>query len=173
MISLHNECRELLFLLGENNTSDPEIECVELDDIATAFCFHFREEENIELKTGAINNFIFDPYAAITKAGAFKSVAEKFILHAIHANTHVYTGDTFISNFPGRIFEVKTILSYDPKKIMALFPDKKATIIIRNFPVESTKVLKQLPLKSDIKNYIFLVTDCDGNAVAVAAERKL
>ena len=66
---------------------------------------------------------------------------------------------------------MKALLHYDPKKIMHLFSDKKATLILRNFPVESTKVLKQLPFKSDPKNYIFLVTDNNGNAVAVVCEK--
>ena len=171
VVSLHNECRELLFLLGENNSTDPEIECIELDDLNSIFRFRFGEEEQLEIKTGEISKYLYDPFAAVTKAGAFKSIAKKLDLHALHANTHVYSSEQLVEHFPGRVFEVKSVVAYDPKKLLALFPDKKATLVLRNFPVESATVLKQLPLKSDIKNYLFLVTDCNGNAVAIVCEK--
>ena len=170
VVSLHNECRELLFLLGKNNSMDPEIECVELDDMNSIFRFRFSEEEELEIKTGEISKYLYDPFAAVTKAGAFKSIAKKLELHALHANTHVYSSDQLVNHFPGRVYEVKSVVAYDPKKLLALFPDKKATLVLRNFPVDSAMVLKKLPLNSNIKNYLFLITDFNGNAVAVVCE---
>jgi hypothetical protein len=52
--------------------------------------------------------YLYEPNAAILKAGGFNSVARCFEVGKIAPNTHLYTSDQLIADFPGRVFKVET-----------------------------------------------------------------
>jgi precorrin-6B methylase 2 len=173
IVSVKDECKELLFHIGQsNNSQNPKIECFEFQKTEPIkFSFLLDDEKNSELKIGAISNYIYDPYAAIIKAGAFKTLSNKFDVCALHANTHVYSSHNLIEDFPGKIYKIETILNYDLKQIKSSIMNDEATLIFRNFPVKSEDVIKKLKLKSSNNTYLFFVTMHDKSTAVILCSK--
>ncbi len=171
IVSMRNECRELLFYIGQQTVSDPLIQCIEFHHSREwKYDFRFSEEENAAIQTGPIASYILDPYASITKAGCFKMLTKDFDTTLLHANTHVYTAADKPKGFPARCFKVLEVFPYDIGLIRESIPDKKAHLIFRNFPVKPEEVEKKLKLRSGGNCYLFFVTDHSEKMRVIKAE---
>jgi hypothetical protein len=145
VVSVANDCKELLFLMEKDFVSEPLIETYNLDakgSIKHSFSFHFSEEEKIVSKFSPPQKYLYEPNASILKAGAFKSIGEKFGLNKIQINTHLYTSNDLKNEFPGRVFEIEK-LSFDYKSLV----ENKANIITRNYPLTTDELKRKLKLK--------------------------
>jgi hypothetical protein len=172
VLSVRNECRELLFLLEKDYTGEAEIHCAELaEGSEVSFTFNYREEHDADYIFSPIGNYIYDPNAALTKAGAFRLLCRRYGCGKLHANTHVYTSEKSVQGFPGRAFKVRTVLPYDTGLIREQIGNGKASLVFRNFPVAAEEAEKKLKLKSDSTTYIFLVKDHHEHLRAVICER--
>ena len=133
VVAIKNEVKELLLLSGGSG----QITAIDLDKKDQAFVFTREEESNSPL---AINHspfaFIYEPNAAILKAGAYKLVAERFGLHKLDVNTHLYCSEQLIENFPGRIWRITE------KQDL-----KQANVLCRNYPLTPEQLKKKLHLK--------------------------
>ena len=108
MVSVGNECKELLFLLERNYTDETTICAVNLPQKnQTPFAFTFSQEKSlvIDYTTEPIN-YLYEPHAALLKAGAFKLITAQYEVKKLHINSHLYTSQEFISDFPGRTFKI-------------------------------------------------------------------
>jgi hypothetical protein len=91
---------------------------------------------------------------AILKAGAFKSIAESYGVLKIHPNTHLYTSDRLLNSFPGRIFEIEKFVKADNKLIRENFPEGKANILVRNYPLTVAGLKKKTGLIEGGEKYL-------------------
>ncbi len=152
VVSVDNECKELLFLLQSGHLKAPVIETYNLDKLGHAkqyFSFTFEEEKNINSNFGDPHTYLYEPNASILKSGAFKLVGEKFGLLKLHRNTHFYTSSSLIKNFPGRVFKIEQI-EFNAKN----FPEKKANVITRNYPIKAEELKKKLKLTDGREKYV-------------------
>ncbi|HCW08009.1 MAG TPA: SAM-dependent methyltransferase [Cytophagales bacterium] len=152
VISVANECKELLFLLEMNFKEEPQIETYNLDaegDIKHPFEFTFSEEANSTSQFRAPQKYLYEPNASILKSGAFKLVGKKFGLGKIHVNTHLYTSDNLLTNFPGRVFEIEN-LDFDVKSMST----RKANVLTRNFPMSSDRLKKKLKISDGGEQFV-------------------
>ncbi len=152
VVSLANECKELLFLLRKDFVGKPLIETYNLDSkgkIKHLFHFTFSEEEMATSEFSEPRNYLYEPNASILKSGAFKSIGEKFGLNKIHVNTHLYTSNELKKDFPGRTFEIEQ-LSFDVTSL----PEKKANVITRNYPLTPDELKKKLKLKDGGEKFV-------------------
>ncbi len=173
IVSVKDECKELLFHIEQkNNSLNPIIECFEFQkNDPIRFSCLLDDEKKSELKIGPVSNYIYDPFASIIKAGAFKTLSNKFDVCALHANTHVYTTNNLIEDFPGKIYKIETILNYDLKKIKSSITNDEATLIFRNFPVKSEEVIKKLKFKSSSNTFLFFVTSHDKSTAVILCSK--
>ena len=150
------ECKELLLVLqpGADNTN---IFCV---DGQQQFIFTSEDETAaIPAYTSEIKKYIYEPCAAILKAGAFKLVAQRYQLEKLHPNSHLYTSDQLMENFPGRSFAVKQVSTFSKKDLRDLCKSvEKANLTIRNFPGSVAELRKRLKLKEGGDAYWFATT---------------
>lgn len=162
IVSVKNECKELLFLLNSKKKCTPNIVCVNIDSEKQTSIFEFakKDEQNSKIKLNSVlKKYIYEPNASILKAGAFKILTEKFDIEKLHPNTHLYTNDNCISNFPGRIFELVEQVSYNSKNIKRLNQIiEKANISTRNFPLSPENLKAKLKIKDGGDIYIFGTT---------------
>lgn len=156
VVAVNNECKELLFLLEKNSEGEIKICCSDLSkDISFRFSF---SDENTKCTYAYPQKYIYEPNASILKAGAFNSIANQYNLNKIHTNSHLYTSDQRISNFPGRQFELKTITGLNKKEISPLLKNNKANITRRNFPLSVSDIRKKIGVKDGGEDYIFATT---------------
>lgn len=178
VIATENECKEILFLLNtenEYNKDEIEISCVNI--LKNASIEHFNFEIAAENKTIApiaqnIKHYLYEPNAAIMKAGAFKCIAEHFAIEKIDKNTHLYSSDKKIEHFPGRIFEIEQVYGSSKADIKLLKNKiKKANIIARNYVLSADELRKKLALKDGGDDYLLAFKNAVADNMIVHCKR--
>jgi 16S rRNA G966 N2-methylase RsmD len=145
VLSISNECKEVLFLIEPGFEGEPPISCVNITkDNQTEFVFSLKEEVELDIDYTDASNYLLIPNASILKAGAFKSITTEYPVQKIAPNTHLYTSEDAVSGFPGRQFQV--VAHGSTKELLKLIPDRKANVITRNFPMSAQELSKKLGL---------------------------
>lgn len=159
VVAVKNEVKELLFLSQPSFSGEPTITAVNIiDDHREEFTFTFSEEKEASVTFSPPLSFLVEPNASILKAGAFRTIASRFGMAKLHPSTHLYTSDHSSENFPGRVFRIEALLKSDPKVIAQHFPNGKANIITRNYPLSADDVKKKLKLNDGGDQYLLAFT---------------
>ncbi len=175
VVSVGNECKELLFLAEKNYEEEPLIEAVDLwenGNVKSSFSLTISEEKNTNAPTGEPDRYIYEPNAAILKSGAFKLLSSKFGVTKLAVNTHLYTSSVLVPDFPGKIFLVEC-LGPDSKQLKELLPSGQVNVVSRNYPLTTEEIKKKWRLRdggqkfligfsSSTKKYLALCTRVTG-----------
>ena len=160
IIAVKNEVKELLvFISRKNSHTDTEIKCVNLESTYPDFVFIFNDEKNAVAEYSDPQNFLYLPNNAVLKSGAFNTVAKKFKLLKLHANTHFYTSDELVKEFPGRVLEVVVI---EPKQILK---GEKFNIISKNYPLSPDEIKKKYKISDGGKTYLIFTQSQNGKII--------
>lgn len=159
VVAVQNECKELLLLCERGHRGPFQIIAADLSN-STEFAFTTAEEARASVSIGEPKTYLYEPGAALLKAGAFRLMAERFQLTKLHLHTHLYTSDQLVADFPGRIFEV-TALRPDA------IPGKKANVVTRNFPEDAASLKKKLRLADGGESYVLAFTGPHSRHVVV------
>ena len=169
VVSVNNECKEVLFMCTSIPEHEPVIHAVNLvNETVYEFSFTQTEERKSPPTFSAPSTYLYEPNASILKAGAFKLVATRFNIHKVHVNTHLYTNDKLVHDFPGRIFKVEAIVKPDAKSIKSYLPEESANVITRNYPLTADALRKKLGLKDGGNKYVLGFTGMNQKYVLVA-----
>lgn len=151
IVAVNNEVKEVLFLTGTGVMHAVNIHTREMR--TDRFFFSPADEYQAQLTIAAdIQQYIYEPNAAIIKAGAYRLVGERYELQKLDTNTHLYTSDSFMSGFPGRVWEVIEAEVKDPKK--QLDTKAKYSILSRNYPLSPDDIRKKYKLKDGDDRYL-------------------
>lgn len=157
VVAVNNECKEVLYLLNKEANQDLEIIAVNLQNSDQQVLKFTKNAETIaEVAYEQPLQYLYEPNAAVLKAGAFKSVAQVYNVFKLHPHTHLYTSDRLISDFPGRIFKCEAVTTYNRKDVRTYLPAGKANITTRNFPNTVQEARKKLGLADGGEHYLFL-----------------
>lgn len=171
VVSLNNECKELLFLIKPEVVNEPLIKTINLTSIHD-FNFEFSlSSETIKPTYGMPETYLYEPNASIMKAGAFNTLATKFKVKKLHVNTHLYTSTAYIHDFPGRTFKIKAISVINKKKLKKLIARQKANITVRNFPESVASIRKKTGITEGGHIYLFATTLLDESPVAIICNK--
>jgi hypothetical protein len=163
VVSVRNECREVLFLLRKNYVHEPEIKAIDLSTNDAPFV-SMQQEAEAKTLYAEPQEFLYEPNASILKAGAFKQVAVRFGLSKLAIHTHVYTHSDLVPQFPGRVFKVLGDVS--AKEL--LLPDHKANVIVRNHPLTPDAIKKKYKLKDGGERYVLAFSGTQKKYLIVA-----
>jgi hypothetical protein len=147
---------------------EPNMVCANLPIEDQPFVFTRRDEATCEVTYSQPLSYLYEPNAALLKAGAFKQVAAQFGLYKLHVNSHLYTSDTLLEKFPGRRFGIQRITKVQRKEISDI---EKANLSIRNFPGSVADLRKKLKLKDGGDTYIFATTLHDNSKALIVCNR--
>ncbi len=172
VVAVGNECKEILALLERDFAGEPTISAINLPD-NEAFEFRLSDEKCAACAWAErVQRYLYEPNAALLKAGAFRSVAVRYNLHKLHINSHLYTSDSRLADFPGRQFEVVGAAPFDKKISKTLLADvEKANLTVRNFPLSVADLRKKLRLTEGGDIYLFATTLSDGQRVIVRCRK--
>ena len=170
VISLKNECKEVLFILNREVQEAPLIKAISLDDENPfSFSFYQKEETEAQVTFGEPGSFLYDPNVALLKAGAFKLIAQRYQVQKLHINTHLYTSEERIKDFPGRQFNV--VETYEYKDFKKLKKKWKANVISKNFPLKVKELRKRHQIKEDHQAYLLFCKTQEDKLVVIHALR--
>jgi 16S rRNA G966 N2-methylase RsmD len=154
IVAVKNEVREVLYLLKKGYQELPATTAVNiLSDKIRSFSFS-KEELQSEKSTFSMPlTFLYEPNGAIMKSGAFNLISTRYNIFKLHKNSHLYTSDRLVTDFPGRVFRIKEIMAYKPIKDLS-----QANISVRNFPATPDEIRKKLKLRDGGDDYLFCTT---------------
>jgi 16S rRNA G966 N2-methylase RsmD len=173
VLAVNGECKELLFVMDNYAQNTVKFHTVNfhanVDGMKESHFDFTEEEEQIALPefVSKLGQYLYEPNAAVLKAGAFKSVAVRYGLCKLHPHSHLYTSDILINDFPGRIFQVQDVYSYKEAKA-ALQTIRKANLTVRNFPLSADELKKSLKLSDGGEVYLFGTTLHNGQKVIIS-----
>ena len=173
VVSVRNECKELLFLLDSKPRNNLTYHCVNIvnEYDREEFTISNTEENTAVCKFGEVSTYLYEPNASIMKASLFNSLAKRFDLVKLHRNSHLYTSDLFIEDFPGRAFRVIKKMALSKKSVRSEIPTLKANLTVRNYPMTVAQIRKQIGLKEGGDDYIFATTLITGEITGVLCEK--
>lgn len=175
IVAVKNECKEVLLVIEKGYMESPIIRCFNYkrDDIVEIFSYDYEEEDELDSKiSNNLSKYLYEPNAAIMKSGAMKSVSHHFQLEKIHANSHLFTSNKLIDDFPGRVFEIVDIYDFSKISMKKLNKDlKQANLSIRNFPEKIEILRKRLKLKDGGDNYLFATTLYPNKKIIVSSKK--
>jgi THUMP domain-like len=165
VLAVNGEVKEVLYKLrtaDQPSLTQPPIRAVNLTKAGPEELAFVRANEARAIAPLALpGRFIYEPNAAILKAGAFKTVAERFGLRKLHPHTHLYTADQLVPNFPGRVFALAGTSKMTRKDLHNWLPEGKANLTVRNFPLGVAEIRQKLNLHEGGDVYLFATTLMD------------
>lgn len=173
IISVNNECKELLLVLSARNMGNLRIYCV--NDAQSFVCDELDMESSsvkIALSTLEEMQYLYEPNASLMKAGCFSVLSERYGARMLSKNSHLFVSREPIAVFPGRSFRIIAVSSFNKKELKRhLSGITKANIATRNFPLSVAELRKRLKLKDGGETYIFATTLSDESHVLVITEK--
>jgi hypothetical protein len=170
IVSVRNECKEILIKIEPGFDGEIKYFCVDLQPVGTRHALSLQDETNFQFVeseeksaiptfSSNIKKYLYEPNSSLMKSGAFKLISQRFAIDKLHVNSHLYTSDNLISDFPGRVFEVVGFAPFNKKVKKVLLSDiTEASVAIRNFPLSANELRKSLNLKESDKNFLFGTT---------------
>lgn len=160
VVSVNNECKELLLII-DHQQEYPPIHTINFTEKGIQrFVFTKKEETACSCKfCSEIKKFLYEPNASILKAGAFCCLTSYFPVEKLHPNSHLYTSDSLIKDFPGRVFQIEDICGFGKKEIKATLSGiSKANVAVRNFPLNVQEIRQRTKLSDGGEWYLFATT---------------
>lgn len=173
IISVNNECKELLLVLSARNMGNLRIYCV--NDAQSFVCDELdMESSSVKIAPFTLEEmqYLYEPNASLMKAGCFSVLSERYGARMLSKNSHLFVSREPIAVFPGRSFRIIAISSFNKKELKRhLSGITKANIATRNFPLSVAELRKRLKLKDGGETYIFATTLSDESHVLVITEK--
>lgn len=180
VVSLRNECKELLAVIDADGCECDvvglrNITCVTLNQHAGCNEYTFdADSESCATCTiaTAISDYLYEPDVALLKAGMFKTISERFSVMKLSKNSHLYTSQSLVEYFPGRVFEVVEIIPFSSslcKQFAARYPS--CNITTRNFPLSAVELRKKLKVRDGGNVYIMATSDANDKKILIVCNR--
>jgi hypothetical protein len=171
IVAVDNECKELLLLLSSQEVT-PRIFCADIRsrdgsriDYSPSPRLFPREEEGIQLHELS-DSFLYEPNAAVMKAGCFQELAADFGIRHLAPNSHLFTSGSYVTEFPGRSFLITSVTTMNKRELRsALGHLQRANVAVRNFPLTADELRRRLKLADGGTDYIFATTLSNGDHV--------
>ena len=188
IISVNNECKELLLVLSARNMGEMEASSADgevkhagnlrIYCINDAQCF---VSDELDMESSSVKiapspleemQYLYEPNASLMKAGCFGVLSERYDARMLSKNSHLFVSREPIAAFPGRSFRIIAVSSFNKKELKRhLSGITKANIATRNFPLSVAELRKRLKLKDGGETYIFATTLSDESHVLVITEK--
>lgn len=188
IISVNNECKELLLVLSARNMDEMEassadrevkhagslrIYCV--NDAQSFVCDELdMEASSVKIAPSTLEEmlYLYEPNASLMKAGCFGVLSGRYDARMLSKNSHLFVSREPIAVFPGRSFRIIAVSSFNKKELKRhLSGITKANIATRNFPLSVAELRKRLKLKDGGETYIFATTLSDESHVLMITEK--
>lgn len=175
IISVNNECKELLLVLSARNMSENlRIYCI--NDAQSFVCDELdMESSQVKIAPSTLEEmqYLYEPNASLMKAGCFGVLSDRYDARMLSKNSHLFVSREPIAAFPGRSFRIIAVSSFNKKELKRhLSGITKANIATRNFPLSVAELRKRLKLKDGGETYIFATTLSNDSHVLVITEKK-
>lgn len=194
IVSVQNECKELLVLLepgapaacaadggeGETRATAPITLCCVNDDQAFRLPSTAADCAALPYGRPEAGQLLMEPNASIMKAGCFGALSQRFRLAPLARDSHLFVPSAAPDGasggeggaFPGRVFRIGAVTTMGKRELRhALQGIDRANIATRNFPLKADELRRRLKLRDGGDTYIFGTTLADGSHVLIVCRK--
>lgn len=165
IIAVKNECKEVLAFINKAHQGETSIKAIDLaEPDKINYSFSFPEEEMAQIHYHQPLNYLYEPNAALLKAGAFKKIAKDYKLYKLAQHTHLYTAEKLVNDFPGRIIKIDWWGKPQKGKCSS------ANVVKRNFPLTTTQIRKKYKIKESLNTFCYACSLNDERNIFVKGE---
>ena len=180
IVAVDNECKELLLLLTRDTSttqqSEPRLVCTDIhsrDGSRTVY----RPLSSCPVDCGIVTappaQYLYEPNAAVMKAGCFRELGADFGIAQLAPNSHLFTSPTLVKDFPGRCFLITAVTTMNKRDLRSTLGHlKRANIAVRNFPLSAEELRRRLKLADGGTDYIFATTLSNGDHILVLCKKE-
>ena len=194
IVSVQNECKELLVLLepgapaacaadggdDETRATAPITLCCVNDDQAFRLPSTAADCAALPYGRPEAGQLLMEPNASIMKAGCFGALSQRFRLAPLAHDSHLFVPSAAPDGasggeggaFPGRVFRIGAVTTMGKRELRhALQGIDRANIATRNFPLKADQLRRRLKLRDGGDTYIFGTTLADGSHVLIVCRK--
>ena len=174
VVAVNNECKELLIILSQQKQETTVI-CVNITRTGREHFSYNQKEESTSCVPIAkrLGNYLYEPNAAIQKAGASSTLANHYNIEKLHPNSQLYTSENFVEEFPGRKFRIEAVGGFSKNDIKSLLNGvQQANITVRNFPETADALRRRLKVADGGDTYLFATTLADNKKVLLKCRKE-
>ena len=191
IVATGGECKELLLVLSARGAQKPMLVCVNdesrevfdggygvcglngLDGFNGPICpIKPTNPTNPIQPIQPIAPYLYEPNAALMKAGVFARLAARYGVRELGPSSHLFTSEQLVEHFPGRTFRVLAVSTMNKRELKEkIAPLKQANITVRNFPLSVAELRKRLKLSEGGSHYLFATTLANGDHVLIVCQR--
>ena len=175
IVSVDNECKELLLVICQDLSATPLLVCVNGDSsfqiVPNVGTDSFRlgnsqflpRKLTVPAKETIRELTLLEPNASIMKAGCFKEIEQMYGIRQLSDNSHLFVSDHDIEDFPGRKFTIERMTPMNKQELKtAMAGIDRANVAVRNFPLTAEQLRKKLKIKDGGDVFIFGATLQEG-----------
>lgn len=168
IIAVQNEVKELLFLLKKNTSSlSISVKTINIQNAENQeFKFIFSEKNTALVAYAPPLQYLYEPNAAIMKSGGYSVLGQKLNLKKLGQHSHLFTCETLIPDFQGRIFKIDAVEKFQ-KSIMKNIENQQYNITTRNFGMSVSEIRKKFKIKDGGEKYLFFTTDFNSQKIVI------
>ncbi|MBO4752515.1 MAG: SAM-dependent methyltransferase [Bacteroidales bacterium] len=161
IVAVGHECKEVLFWVDSGQRpavggQGVSVRCVDVWNGGEWRNEFVLGEEVSPRFAGTLQRYLYEPNAALMKGGPWGEICEWYGVEKLDRNTHLYTSEHLVEEFPGRVFEVEQELKLNRKTVKAAV--ERANVVVRNYPVDAATLRKQLGVADGGEKYIIATT---------------
>jgi hypothetical protein len=180
IVAVDNECKELLIVL-QREARPLRLVCVDIDSALhcpslpftstslpftpSSLPFTPPHSPSLPFHSPSLppDIFLYEPNAAIMKSGCFDALARAFSVSPISHDSHLFTADRLIADFPGRRFRITATTTMNKRDLRhTLGGIDRANITVRHFPLSADQLRRRLKLADGGNLYLFATTLAGG-----------
>lgn len=167
VVSVKNECKELLWVIDKKFTGEPKIIAVTLNQEEKEFITWKNKVDDVGFtEVIRAGMYLYEPDTALLKTGAFNSIGIHYNLLKLHPQTQLYTSDSIHKEFPGRIFKIKEVMTTgNLKKQKSL----TGNVIVRNYPSKPEELVKKYKIKPGKDDFLIFSKNGQGENIIIEA----
>ena len=171
IISVKNEVKELLWIIDWRKKNDTTIK---LYNHTSKKKYSYQViandlQRNIDTELSSSENYLYEFNSSIMKSGYYDFLSQKYYLKKLETNSHIYTSNTLIHSFPGKVYSTIQEKNINFKQLKNQFKGKQLNIIAKNIQLSTNEIQKKIKCQigSD-DNYLIFTKTTSGNKVIEA-----
>lgn len=176
VISYQREVRELL-AVGSPSSGDVPLAAKAVGlhaDGTVLFSYDSADASSNCTVAEGVGKYLYEPDPAIIKADLASACGASYGLKRLAKNGVFLTGDIFVEDFPGRVFEVVSEVAWQRKEVARYLKSKsvsKASVMRRDFPVAAEELKKRFKLQESQRVALLFTTLSENRRVVFHLNR--
>lgn len=168
IVSVKNECKELIWVIDRVPAQDTRIIAVTLNETEKVFSFKRSQIQSAVSFSEYLNtsDYLYEPDAALLKSGAFNLIGATYDLQKLHPQTQLYTAKKINNAFPGRVFQIEEIMNTASLKKAG---NLTGNVIVRNYPAKPEDLVKKYKIKPAKEQFLIFTKVANGDNVILKA----